>query len=102
MTHKLDYQVMCMHVLVTQSYLTLCDPMDCGLPGSPVHGISQVRILELPFPLQRVILTQGLNPGLLLTGRLFFPSEPPVKPLDIIEIVKFNFKTSVFYEIVFL
>ena len=28
------------------SYLTLCDPMDCSLPGSSVHGISQARILE--------------------------------------------------------
>ena len=27
--------------------LTLCDPMDCKLPGSSVHGISQARILEL-------------------------------------------------------
>ena len=26
-------------VLVTQSYLTLCDPMDCSPPGSSVHGI---------------------------------------------------------------
>ena len=25
---------------------TLCDPTDCSLPGSSVHGISQVRILE--------------------------------------------------------
>ena len=24
-----------------------CDPMDCSLPGSSVHGISQARILEL-------------------------------------------------------
>ena len=30
----------------TQSFLTLCDPMDCSLPGSSVHGILQVRILE--------------------------------------------------------
>ena len=29
-----------------QSYLTLCDPMDYSLPGSSVHGILQVRILE--------------------------------------------------------
>ena len=28
---------------VTQSYLTLCDPMDCGTPGFPVHR----QILEL-------------------------------------------------------
>ena len=26
--------------------LTLCDPMDCSLPGSSVHGILQARILE--------------------------------------------------------
>ena len=32
--------------LVTQLYLTLCDPVDCSPPGSSVHGISQVRILE--------------------------------------------------------
>ena len=25
---------------------TLCDPMDCSLPGSSVHGILQARILE--------------------------------------------------------
>ena len=36
-------EIMC--VLVTQSYLTLCDPMDCSLPVSSVHGILQARIL---------------------------------------------------------
>ena len=29
-----------------QSCLTLCDPWDCSLPGSSVHGIFQARILE--------------------------------------------------------
>ena len=29
-----------------QSFLTLCDSMDCSLPGSSVHGILQARILE--------------------------------------------------------
>ena len=33
-------------VLVAKSCLTLCDPMDCSLPGSSVHGILQARILE--------------------------------------------------------
>ena len=32
--------------VVTKSSLTLCDPMDCSLPGSSVQGISQARILE--------------------------------------------------------
>ena len=30
----------------TQSCLTLCDPMDCSLPGSFIHGIFQARVLE--------------------------------------------------------
>ena len=53
--------------LVTQSFLILCNPMDCSLPGSSVHGISQARILEwvaIPF-IQGIFLTQGSNPGLL-------------------------------------
>ena len=40
----------CLRVLcvcsVTQSCLTLCDPMDCTLPGSSVCGILQTRMLE--------------------------------------------------------
>ena len=31
---------------ITQSCLTLCDPMDYSPPGSSVHGILQARILE--------------------------------------------------------
>ena len=31
---------------VTQSCLTLCDPMDCSLPDSSIHGIFQARVLE--------------------------------------------------------
>ena len=29
-----------------QSCPTLSDPMDCSLPGSSIHGISQARVLE--------------------------------------------------------
>ena len=31
---------------VAQSCLTLCDPMDCNLPGSSLHGILRARVLE--------------------------------------------------------
>ena len=31
---------------VAQSCRTLSSPMDCSLPGSPVHGIFQERVLE--------------------------------------------------------
>ena len=40
---------------VAQSRPTLCDPMDCGLPGFCVHEISQARILEwVAIPFSRV------------------------------------------------
>ena len=44
-----------------QLCLTLCDPMDCSLPGSSAHGILQARILECHFLLQGIFLSQGLN-----------------------------------------
>ena len=31
---------------VAQSCLTLCNPVDCSLPGSFMHGIFQARVLE--------------------------------------------------------
>ena len=37
---------MCCWAKLLQLYLTLCDPMDCSLPGSSVHGILQAGILE--------------------------------------------------------
>ena len=56
-------------VVVVQSlslFRRFCNPMDCGLPGSFVHGISQARTLELGchFLLQRFFPTQGSNPCL--------------------------------------
>ena len=41
-----------MYVLVAQSCLTLCNPMDCSPSGSSVPGILQARILKgvaIPF-----------------------------------------------------
>ena len=41
-------------LLVIQSRQTLCDPIDCSLPGSSVHGILQARILNwVAFPCSR-------------------------------------------------
>ena len=50
---------------------TLCDPMDCSLPGSSIHRIFQARILEwaaISFSLgssRPRDQTQGSNPRLL-------------------------------------
>ena len=44
--------VWCVCVCVAQLCPTLCNPMDCSLPGSSVHGIFQARVLEwvaIPF-----------------------------------------------------
>ena len=66
-----------MHAKSLQSCLTLCDFMDCNLPGISVHEIFQARILEWVAMVcfsQGIFLTQGLNPFLMspaLVGRFF-------------------------------
>ena len=69
-------------VLIDRLCLTLCDPMDCSLPGFSVHGILQARILGVScyFLPQGIFPTQGSNPG-LLHCRWTLPSEPPGKPI---------------------
>ena len=57
-------------VLVAQSCLTFCDPMDYSLPDSSVHWILQARIPDCHFLLQRIIPTSGLNPDLLLCRQI--------------------------------
>ena len=44
----------------------LCDPVDCSLPSSSVHGILQAGTLtRVAVPSSRDLLTQGWNPRLL-------------------------------------
>ena len=51
---------------VFQQCLTLCDPLDCRLPGSSVCGVFQARILEsVSALLQGIFPTQGSNSHLL-------------------------------------
>ena len=53
--------------LLTQSCPALCDPMDCSLPGSSVHGDSLGKNTGVGCHvfLQGIFPTQGSNPGLL-------------------------------------
>ena len=65
-----------------QSCPTLCDPVDCSLPGSSVHGISQARILEwvaIFFP-RRSSWPKMEPTSPALAGR-FFTTELPGKPI---------------------
>ena len=40
-----SYTLLKVKLLVFQSCLTLCNPMDCRPPGSSVHGVLQARTL---------------------------------------------------------
>ena len=54
---------------------------DCSPPGSPVHGISQARILEwVPFPSPGDLPDPGIEPMSLSLAARFFTAEPPGKP----------------------
>ena len=58
---------------VAQLCPTLCDPMDCSLPGSSIHGIFQARVLEwgaIAFSFLR-LLTDYLKVKSLSRVRLF-------------------------------
>ena len=48
---------------VAQSCPIICDPMDCSLLGSSVHGIFQARVLSgLPFPSPGDLSDPGIEP----------------------------------------
>ena len=48
--------------LASQLCLTLCDHIDCSLPGSSVRGALQARILELPVPSSADLPDEGIKP----------------------------------------
>ena len=62
---------------VAQSCLTLCDPVDCSLPGYPVPGILQARILEwVAISFSRGSSNPGIEPGSPTLWAVALPSEP--------------------------
>ena len=68
-------------VIVAQSCLTFCNPMDCSPPRSSVHGILQARIPDsgLPFPSSGRLPDLGIEPGSHALQADSLPSEPPGK-----------------------
>ena len=63
-------------VLVAQSCLTLCYPMDCSPPSSSVHGILQAGILEW----ESIPASRGSSRPRDGSQTDSLPSEPPGKP----------------------
>ena len=69
------YSLNCFHDKSLQLCLTLCNSINCSLPGSSVHGISRQQYCSgLPFPSPGFSLTQGVNPHVLylLPWKMFF------------------------------
>ena len=67
---------------IIKSCLTLCNPMDCSLPGSSIYEISQARILEwgFHFLLQGNLPNTGIKPKSPALAGEFFNAELPGKP----------------------
>ena len=42
----IEKQCVCVRAKLFPSYPTLCDPLDCSLPGSSVHEVFQAKLLE--------------------------------------------------------
>ena len=56
------------HRLSHFSHVRLCKPIDCSLPGFPVHGILQARILEwVASPFYRDLPDPGIKPLSLIS-----------------------------------
>ena len=66
-----------------ESCLTLCNPMDCSPPGSPVHGDSPAKNTGVGCRslFQGIVPTQGSNLGLLYCRQI--TAEPMGEPRDI-------------------
>ena len=70
----------CVCVLVTQSCLTLCAPMDCNLPGSSVRSPGKNTGVGNHSLLQGIFSTQGLNLGVLHCRQILYRLSLQRKP----------------------
>ena len=90
----------CCCCLVAKSCLTLCDPMDCTLPGSSVHGISQARTLEwLAISFSRRSSQPRDRTHISCIAGGFLTTEPPEKQPDY---TFFNFTNIPLRAIIFM
>ena len=67
-------------VLVAQ-WVRLCNPTDCSVPDSSVHGILQARLLDWSaMPSPGDLSDPGIEPMSPALQAVSLPSEPPGKP----------------------
>ena len=67
-----------MKVLVTQSCLIFCDPMNCSPPDSMKFSRQEYRS-RMPFPSSGHLPHPGIKPGSLTLEAGSLPTEPPGK-----------------------
>ena len=78
-----DWTELILKVRVAQSCPTLCEPIDCSLTGSSVHGILEARVLEWVA----ISFSTGSISNLRIEPRSFalradsLPTEPLGKPV---------------------
>ena len=90
---NVSHAVLC---LVRHDWTTLCNPMDCSLPGSSVHGgspgsntgVSSHAFLQGFFP------TQGSNPRLLHCRRFLYHMSHQRNPVSHIEVIRLQMVTE--------
>ena len=86
---SLHNHVMCVHAKSPQLCPTLCNPMDCSLPGSSVHGFPRQEYWNgLPFPSPGDLPDPGIEPASPMASALaggFFTIESPGKPFSSLE-----------------
>ena len=76
-----------MHCVHAQSCPTLCNPMNCSLPDSSVHGIfpgKNTKVVSISY--SGDLPNPGMEPASLASPALaggFFTTVPPGKPLRI-------------------
>ena len=104
------FLLQCMKVIseseVTQSCLTLSDPMDYSLPGSSIHGIFNARVLEwvpIAFSDASMLLFPFISPSssspLPLSINLFSMSASPLllcKQICQYRLTRFNIFASIY------
>ena len=75
---------------VAQSCPTLCDPVDCSLPGSSIHGIFQARVLEWgAIAFSVTVLYSFLDVSLMFLPFSFLISQ--LSPLPATKLLHFYF-----------
>ena len=91
-----------MHNKSLQLCLTLCDPIDCSLPGSSVHGLLQARVLKwVAMPSSRgssqprdrthVSFVFCIGRRFFFFFFFFLPLAPPENPVNTSIITKLSF-----------